>query len=105
MENYDIIKNYPTYLINKEGDIRCLRTGKVLCQYISPDGYKKVNLRNLLGAKCLLVHRLVAIQYLDNPDSMQEVDHIDRDKLNNHVSNLRWADRIVTGKLSGLSKY
>jgi len=95
MENYDIVKDYPTYLINQEGDIRCLRTGTKISQYLSPDGYMKVNLKNLSGGKCFLVHRLVAIQYLDNPDNMKEVDHIDRDKLNNHVSNLRWADDVI----------
>lgn len=36
------------------------------------------------------VHRLVAETFLDNPNKLKYVDHIDRDKSNNDVSNLRW---------------
>jgi hypothetical protein len=36
------------------------------------------------------IHRLLAIQYIPNPDNLPEVDHIDRNKQNNDLSNLRW---------------
>jgi len=39
------------------------------------------------------VHRLVAKLFIPNTNSLREVDHKDRDKSNNHVSNLRWASR------------
>ena len=39
------------------------------------------------------VHRMVAEVLVDNPHGYTEVDHIDRDKLNNCVDNLRWCDR------------
>lgn len=41
------------------------------------------------------VHRLVAETLVDNPHNYSEVDHIDRDKLNNRVDNLRWCDRLT----------
>lgn len=41
-----------------------------------------------------LVHRLVAMTYIPNPDNLPEVDHIDRNIMNNNVSNLRWINRI-----------
>ena len=37
-----------------------------------------------------LIHRLLALQFIDNPDNLEMVDHIDRNKLNNSLQNLRW---------------
>ena len=42
------------------------------------------------NSKTYSVHRLVAETFLENPDMKKYIDHIDRDKTNNDVSNLRW---------------
>jgi hypothetical protein len=39
------------------------------------------------------VHRLVAETLIENPEGHNEIDHIDRDKSNNAVSNLKWCSR------------
>ena len=39
----------------------------------------------------MLVHRLVALTFIPNPENKPYVDHIDNDKRNNHIDNLRWA--------------
>jgi len=94
MEDFTPIKDYETYGINKVGKVKCFRTGNLLPQYDS-GGYKKLNIRNPDGYKCFLVHRLVAITFIDNPNNFEEVDHIDRDKSNNNIENLRWADDYI----------
>lgn len=51
-------------------------------------GYKRVHYKG----KIKLVHRLVAEAFIPNIEHKSTVDHIDRDRSNNHVENLRWAD-------------
>lgn len=48
-------------------------------------------------AKHHSIHQLVATTHLPNPNHLPEVDHIDNDPTNNHVSNLRWCTRRGNG--------
>ena len=61
---------------------------------MKPNGYYTVNLVAINGKrKKELVHRLIAITYLPNPNNYPEVNHIDRDRGNNVLENLEWCDR------------
>jgi len=82
-----------TYFVDEAGCVVTSR-GRVLSTYITVHGYVEVYLNNKVkGNRAKRVHRLVAEAYLANPEGLPEVDHRDRDKLNNHKDNLRWTDR------------
>ena len=87
--SWKAITDYPNYEVSDAGEVRNVITGKVLKGARSRDGYHKVVL--CPGMKDMRVNRLVALHFIENPENKPMVDHIDRDKLNNHVSNLRWA--------------
>lgn len=53
-------------------------------------GYMTVILYKYNKGKKEFVHRLVAMAFIPNPDNLPQVDHINTDKLDNTVENLRW---------------
>lgn len=53
-------------------------------------GYYVINLSLFGETNSFLVHRLVAMAFIDNPQLKEQVNHKDGNKLNNHVDNLEW---------------
>ena len=60
-------------------------------------GYKQlcIHVRGMEYKKYFLLHRLVAGAFIPAVEHMNQVDHIDRDKTNNRVENLRWCDSQI----------
>jgi len=53
-------------------------------------GYFILGLWNKGKCKTSKIHRLVALHFIENPDNKPQVNHIDGNKLNNHLDNLEW---------------
>lgn len=57
-------------------------------------GYRYYNMKVRDKGKKNKAHRLVAIAFLENPDNLPQVNHIDGNKLNNTAENLEWCDQL-----------
>ena len=92
------------YLISETGQIYNSKTKKYLTGSIR-SGYRMVKLTIDAIKKDYCVHRLVAETFLENPNNLPQVNHKDRNKLNNDVHNLEWVSAsenmnhvILTGR-------
>lgn len=88
------------YSVSSEGRVRSngLLKGKnskvrILKTEMSKKGYLRVGLTKDGKQKKYLVHRLVAIAFLDNPNNLPDVNHRNEIKTDNRVENLEWMSR------------
>jgi hypothetical protein len=54
--------------------------------------------------KGFLVHRLVAIAFIPNPNNLDTVDHINEDKKDNTIANLKWMTNLDNWKKSNMGE-
>ena len=90
------IKGYENYSIYEDGRItRTYKNGKkkeLKCS-IGNYGYRQINLYKKGKGKTFLLHRLLALHFIPNPENKYSVDHENRKRLDNRLCNLRWYTR------------
>jgi hypothetical protein len=117
MEEWKNIYGYEEYQVSTLGRVKRLAYYKNVCgggkQYCEErilklqkrkGGYQAIVLSKNSKAKSFLVHRLVAMAFIPNPENLPQVNHKDENPSNNCVDNLEWCNQRYNSNY-GTSKY
>lgn len=101
-----MIKGFPNYVINSDGTVMNVTTGRYLKEEVTTNGYARVTLSAFGVTKRYLLHRLIAELFVFGQTTERNVvNHKDTNKLNNKSTNLEWVtakenvDHAVVNKL------
>ena len=104
------IQEYPSFEVANHGRVRNTETDNVISNSRNKHGYYIVRLAKDGIQKTYNLHSLVARYFVPNPFRLIVVDHIDRNRLNNLYSNLRFCTqqqnaRNISSRVGGTSCY
>lgn len=81
------------YAISEDGDLMNMLAGYIHTKSYDKDGYVKYSLQSNdphVRGKSIFAHRLVAYEFVPNPNNYPVIDHLDGVKNHNHYTNLEW---------------
>ena len=100
VETFVEIEGFEKYEVSNLGKVRNIKSGRLLKPVLDKYGYLKHCLYGHDKKKYLLLHRIIATAFIDNPEEKPQVNHIDENKTNNDLSNLEWCtvkENIIHG--------
>ena len=97
METWKLIEGFGNYSVSDHGNVKNNKTGRIMKTRVN-FGYIIIDMRVNKQTYTKRVHILMAIAFITNPDGKSCVDHIDNDKSNNQIANLRWATHSQNGQ-------
>ena len=98
------IEGYPNYEISICGQVRNFKTKRILKISINDYGYYCITLYKNNVAKSYRIHRLILMNFIPNIENKKFIDHINNNKLDNTISNLRWCSPSENNFNCALSK-
>lgn len=104
MEEWKQIKDYPNYSVSSFGNVRNDKFNRPVKNSIDSGGYYQTELNKEGVKRKILTHRLVGEAFIENPESKPFIDHINLNKQDNSIFNLRWIDRVGNGRNRPKSK-
>lgn len=84
------IEGFDNYQISNLGRVKNIKFDRLVKPLLDNRGYIMVNLYKNGKMKRLSLHRLIAIAFIPNPENKPCIDHINTDRSDNRIENLRW---------------
>jgi predicted XRE-type DNA-binding protein len=90
MEVWKTIKGFEDYEVSNYGNVRNIKKNKILKSKKDRSGYLSLSLYLNGVKKFKYIHRLIALNFIEEIEGKPFVNHKDGNKLNNLISNLEW---------------